>query len=91
MNECISTGELLEAALRTDEPGTRYVLYQAADALSTQEPIEWIVQDLISAGSLSIVVGEPGSKKTYSMLDLSVAVAAGGVALDTEWSLRKLR
>lgn len=81
MNEYVNTEELLQASqpaeTPAEQPVQRYQLFQAADALQAQEPITWVVQDLISAGSLSMVVGEPGSKKTYSMLDLSVAVAGG--------------
>lgn len=56
---------------------SRFKLYTAEDALQPQEPIEWIIEGLFSAGSLSLVVGEPGSKKTWSMLDAAVAIARG--------------
>lgn len=59
----------------TDAP--RYVLRSASDALRPQPPIEWIVENLFSAGSVSLVVGEAGSKKTWSLIDLAVSVARG--------------
>jgi hypothetical protein len=59
----------------TDAP--RYVMRTAFDALQPQPPIEWIVENLFSAGSVSLVVGEAGSKKTWSLIDLAVSVARG--------------
>jgi len=55
----------------------RYTLRNAAHALLPQPPVEWIISGLFSAGSVSILVGEPGSKKTWLMLDAAVAVALG--------------
>lgn len=53
------------------------VVYSAADALVPQPPLEWVVESLIPACSVGMLVGAPGSKKTFSMLDLAVRVAAG--------------
>lgn len=55
----------------------RFNVWSAADALEPQPEIEWIVERLFSAGSVSMVFGDGGSKKTYSMLDLLVCVATG--------------
>lgn len=55
----------------------RYVIRTAADALKPQPPIEYIVDKLITAGSLGVWYGEPGAKKTYSLVSLAVCVAAG--------------
>ena len=55
----------------------RFALHTAAEALLPQPPIDWIVETLISAGTVSLVYGDPGAKKTYSMLDLAVCVAMG--------------
>jgi DNA-binding HxlR family transcriptional regulator len=55
----------------------RYQLLSAFDALQPQLPIEWIVDGLISAGSVNIFYGEAGSKKTWSLLDMAVCVARG--------------
>lgn len=55
----------------------RFEVYTAADALKVREPIRWVIEDLFSEGSVSIVVGAPGSKKTYSMLDAGICVALG--------------
>jgi len=49
----------------------------ATDALQTQPPVDWIVDGLISAGSVNIFYGEGGSKKTYALLDMMVCVSNG--------------
>ena len=48
------------------------LVYSAADALEPQPPLEWVVENLIPACSVGMLVGAPGSKKTYSLLDLAV-------------------
>ena len=55
----------------------RYEILSAADALQPQLPIEWLVEGLISAGSVNIFYGEPGSKKTWTLLDMGICVARG--------------
>lgn len=55
----------------------RYIVRTAADALKPQEPIDWVINPLFSTGSVSVIVGHPGSKKTYSMLSAAVCVALG--------------
>lgn len=60
----------------------RYVVRSAADALQPQPPISWVVHDLVSTGSLGVVVGPPGTKKTYALLDLGVCVALGKAWLE---------
>lgn len=53
----------------------RFTIRSAADALKPQPPIDWIVEGVMSAGSLSVVFGDFGSKKTYIMLSMGVSVA----------------
>ena len=62
----------------------------AADALKPQPPIDWVVKDLITAGSLTLVVGDPGSKKTFSMIDAAVCVALGKKWLDFKVTQQKV-
>jgi hypothetical protein len=63
-------------------PSSRFVVYTAKDALQPQPPIDWIVERLISAGSVSAVVGDGGSKKTWLVLCMAVCVALGKYWLD---------
>ena len=58
-------------------PGPRYVIRTAADALQPQPPTEYIVDQMIVKRSVNVFYGEPGSKKTYSLLSLAVCVAGG--------------
>ncbi len=75
----------LEAMAHSD-PTTpqkpRFTVYSATDALEPQPPIDWIIESLFSAGSVSAIYGEGGSKKTYAMLDAAVCVAIGAQWLD---------
>jgi len=68
----------------------RYVLRNAAYALQPLPSIEWIIDQLISAGSVSMFYGEPGSKKTYALLSLAVCVGLGRSWLGLEVKPRKV-
>jgi len=57
--------------------GAGYQVYSLADALKPAPPVQWVINRLFSAGSLSLLVGDPGSKKTYALLDAAVCVAMG--------------
>ncbi len=54
-----------------------FKIYQADDALQKSSPVSWYVENLISEGSLSLLVGEAGSKKTWVTLALAVCLADG--------------
>lgn len=60
----------------------RFALHTAAEALLPQPPIDWVVDSLFSVGTVSMVMGDPGSKKTYAMIDLAVCIAQGKPWLD---------
>jgi len=47
------------------------------DAFAPREPLTWIVEGLVSAGSLSIWYGAPGTLKSMLLSDMAVSVAAG--------------
>lgn len=55
----------------------RFKVTWAADALAQLPPIPWVIEPLFSEGSVSLIVGEGGTKKTYSMLDAAVSIALG--------------
>ena len=54
-----------------------YVIHSAAFAFEPQPPIEWMIENLIPAVTVSVFYGDPGSKKTYSLLSMAVCVAMG--------------
>lgn len=72
-------------ATTTHAPGApqtgRFRLLTTQDALQPQPPVNWIVNNLFSAGSLNIVFGLPGAKKTWALLDMAVCVSAGAAWL----------
>lgn len=75
------TNEIFEKMRVQDNDGTasksRYEILSAVDALQPQPPIEWIVDGLISAGSVNVFYGEGGSKKTWALLDMGICIARG--------------
>lgn len=83
MSETFDLNDLVASSQVTNER-PRYKLRTAADALAPQPPIEWVVAGLFSAGSVSLVVGEGGSKKTWLCLDMAVGVALGEYWLGRE-------
>jgi len=60
---------------KSDQP--RFKVRDAKFALEYKVSLEYIVEHLISSGSLSVLFGEGGSKKSYSLLSLAVNVAIG--------------
>lgn len=56
---------------------SRFKIYTGDDALNPLPPITYLVGDLFAESTVNLIVGEPGSKKTYAMLDMLVCVAAG--------------
>jgi hypothetical protein len=52
-------------------------LYMADDALKPPPKLEWCVEEMLARPSLTMLVGNPGTKKTYLAIDLAVCVALG--------------
>jgi hypothetical protein len=65
------SGQILD---RTEQ--ARY-LYKTLDALHDPPILEWCVEKLFARPSLNLLVGDPGTKKTYLAIDLAVSVALG--------------
>jgi hypothetical protein len=55
----------------------RMVRVKACEAFQPRPPTNWLVEGVLSESSLNLLVGEGGSKKTYSMLDLAVCLVTG--------------
>lgn len=56
---------------------TRMKIYSASDALLAQPGMNWVVDQLIGQGSLSVFVGSPATKKTFSLISMGVCVSVG--------------
>jgi len=67
--------DALEDALDRTEKDR--VLYTSKDALYPPPPLRWCVEGLFAQPSLNLLVGDPGTKKTYLAIDLAVSVALG--------------
>jgi len=59
---------------REPDPWQAYTL---RDAFAPREPLVWVVDNIISAGSLNIWYGSPGTLKSMLLTDLAVCVATG--------------
>ena len=51
--------------------------FNIGDALKPQPAIDWLIDGMVETGGVFGVFGKPGSKKTYSMMDMAVCVAMG--------------
>ncbi len=60
-----------------NRPHYDYRVLSAKDAMADQPPVQWVIEQLITAGSVSVFFGAPGSKKTWALLSLAVHVALG--------------
>lgn len=54
----------------------RYVIREMDYFLQQRPPIEQIIENLVTAGSVNVWVGKYGSKKTWSLISAAVCVAA---------------
>lgn len=59
------------------------VIHLAAEALKPQPAIVEIVEGVISEGATTVIVGEGGDGKTWSLMDMGVCVAHGDLWLGT--------
>ena len=75
---------------RSEDKPPRYIIRNAAYGMQPQTPIEYIIDKLIGEGSVSLFYGEPGSKKTYTLLSLAVCVALGKLWLGFSVKPRKV-
>ena len=62
----------------------RFKVHWADEALELQLPIAYAVKPIFCAGSVSVLVGEGGSEKTYVLLDAAVCIARGKPWLEFE-------
>ncbi len=74
------TARLAMAGRPEDAP--RYELRWAREALRPQPPIDYVVEGVFSAPSVSLLVGDGGCGKTWLAIDLAVSVATEQQWLD---------
>lgn len=61
----------------TVDATTNRVFSHISTLLVEDHPQDWIVEEFNLAGTVNVVVGEPGSKKTWVLLDKAVCIATG--------------
>ena len=68
-----------ENPIQTDTEHKRkpLTIRTAGEALMPLPPPDWLVEGLLASGSLSIVFGDAGTKKSYMMLGLAASVTLG--------------
>lgn len=69
-----SIENLKELCSRSVSTGSRL---SRLDLNKEPEPFDWLVKDLICAGDVSLLIGNPGLGKSMMMMDLSVRIAQG--------------
>jgi AAA domain-containing protein/DnaB helicase-like protein len=72
----------LEKPVLFESVSERFSITWADSVYDASEPLAFLVDGLITKGSVNLLVGEGGSKKTWAALDLAVCVAAGNNWLD---------
>ena len=70
---------------RSEEGGALWH-YTALDLSVDPSPPDWLVDELICKGDLTMMIGEPGIGKSWLSMSLSVAIAEG----QTSWLGRKM-
>lgn len=72
--------------IEANEPNEpeRFKLTWVDRVYEVSAPLEFLIDGLITKGSVNLLVGEGGSKKTWAALDLAVCVATGAQWLDFE-------
>jgi len=70
--------EVAHSTPETEDRASQHrILHSAEDALKDPPQLDWCVQELLPQPSLTVIVGDPGSKKTYLAIDLAACVALG--------------
>ena len=65
------------ASIIQPEDQPRYKIRTAADALTDRPAAQFVIDDLIVKSTITLLVGDAGTKKTYIALTMAVSVATG--------------
>lgn len=72
----IDFGRMRAAVVRDGLPARDTFTFRRVSELEMREP-DWLVQDFIEAGSLALMVGDPGTGKSFCAISLAACVATG--------------
>ena len=73
-----------ERVMLTDEQFVSRFFYTADSVGDTSEPVEWIVKDVVGKKEIFSCYGDPGSGKSFAMMQLAISVADQSGTLN-EW------
>src|SRR5262249_48217090 len=74
-----------ESALKSNSPADTTYIEFAPEFLSIEEPPpEYLVCDLLPAGVIALLHGEPRARKSWAALDIAIALATGTPAFGLE-------
>jgi len=73
-----------ERVMLTDEQFVAKFFYTADSVGDTSEPVEWIVKDVVGKKEIFSCYGDPGSGKSFAMMQLAISVADQSGTLN-EW------
>jgi hypothetical protein len=73
-----------EQVMLTDEQFVARFFYTADSVGDTSEPVEWIVKDVVGKKEIFSCYGDPGSGKSFAMMQLAISVADESGTLN-EW------
>jgi RecA-family ATPase len=74
MDQCSHAG--LSGGSPAKPTASRFKLYTTAELASLPRP-EWLLPDLIAAGSLCVLYGAPEAGKSFLAMDLALSIATG--------------
>lgn len=70
-------GASLMALAEAADLSDRYPVHWAREAIAIPPPVEWIVDGIMSRGTLSMFYGDAGTKKTWLLLSAAICIAKG--------------
>jgi len=73
-----------EQVMLTDEQFVSRFFYTADSVGDASEPVEWIVKDVVGKKEIFSCYGDPGSGKSFAMMQLAISVADQSGTLN-EW------
>lgn len=76
LNRLVETSSIWTPAPVIKQSG-QWSIYTLAEAYKPRPPLQYIVSDLFSLPSLSIVYGPPGTLKSLLLADMAICVSAG--------------
>lgn len=72
----LASGKLARVGVPDDRLTRNALAFRRFGDLEVQQP-DWLVRDIIEADGLALLIGDPGTGKSFSALDLAACIATG--------------